>query len=343
MYPNTSQLILTYLQARVYPGVSYAFIKKEKTEQATFGYAQLAPQRLLTTSTLFDMASLTKVIATNSLILQLIESGHLKIDRPLQSYLPQFKDPIVTIRQLLTHTSAINPQIHNRNQLDQAALTRAILSLSSDRDIGQKVAYTDTGTILLGFLLEEIYAEPLHQLFQERVLEPLQMTQSTFTPTSPDVAATELDPTRGLICGQVHDPKAFTLGEHCGSAGLFSTIGDSLIFAKMMLAGGQTAKGESFLQDATVDSLFADWTPTGTLHRSLGWDLKETIDDHRPLLFHTGYTGTFMLLDREAQEAFIFLSNRVHPVDQRGDYLKKRDHILEVYLEEKAHSSSNLL
>lgn len=343
MYPKTIQLILTYLQEGVYPGVSYAFINQGKIEQGTYGYAQLEPLRPLTTETLFDMASLTKMIATNSLILQLIESEHLQLDRPLQSYLPQFRDPIVTIRHLLTHTSAINPYIKNRDTLNSEELKKTILSLKSDGDIGQTVTYTDTGTILLGFLLEEIYDEPLHRLFQERVLKPLQMTHSTFVPTHWDIAATEDHPTRGVICGQVHDPKAFVLGQHCGSAGLFSTIGDSLLFAQMILAGGMTANNHPFLQEVTIDSLFADWTPSGTLKRSLGWDLKEAFDDQRPLLFHTGYTGTFMVLDKEAQEAFIFLSNRLHPVDKRVDYLEKRDHILEIYLQEKAQSSSNLL
>lgn len=342
MYPKTRQLILSYLREGVYPGVSYAFIKDGLCEQGTYGYAQLTLSRPLTSETLFDMASLTKVIATNSLILQLIESGYLKLDRPLQTYLPQFKDPVVTIRHLLTHTSAINAYIHNRDALNQEELKTALMSLQSSGDIGQKVAYTDTGTLLLGFLLEEIYDQPLHQLFQERVLEPLHMVESTFKPRGQNIAATEDHPTRGLICGQVHDPKAFVLGEHCGSAGLFSTIGDSLIFAHMMLAGGQTMTGESFLQDATVDSLFADWT-LGKLKRSLGWDIKETKNDHRPLLFHTGYTGTFMILDKEQQEAFVFLSNRVHPIDKKVDYLEKRDHILELYLQEKAQASSNLL
>lgn len=344
MFPITTKLMLDYLEQGVYPGTSFAFIQNGKTHYETHGYAQLQPQRKLTPETLFDMASLTKMIATNSLILQLVESKKLSIDQPLKTYLPEFNDSIVTIRHLLTHTSAINPYIPNRAQLDSSALKQAILALTADDHIGQKVAYTDTGTILLGFLLEAIYHKPLHTLFVERVLRPLQMTHSTFRPTTEEVAATEVHPQRGIICGQVHDPKAFVLKEHCGSAGLFSTIGDSLLFAQMILSGGLTVTGQRFLAEATIDSLFADWTPTGSLQRSLGWDLKETADElRRPLLFHTGYTGTFMLLDKQAQSAFIFLSNRVHPVDNRVNYLEKRDHILEVYLQEKAQASPNLL
>lgn len=343
MYPITTELILDYLHAGVYPGVSFAFIKQGQIEHATFGYAQLEPKRLLTPETLFDMASLTKMIATNSLILHLIETQVIEIDHPLQTYLPSFSDSAVTIRHLLTHTSTINPYIKNRDTLGAVDLKKELLALQSGPEIGQKVAYTDTGTILLGFMLEELYDLPLHSLFQQQVLAPLQMNASTFKPPANRSAATERHPLRGLICGEVHDPKAFVLGEHCGSAGLFSTIGDSIIFAEMLLAGGVTRTGDRFLKEETVDSLFTDWTPTGTLKRSLGWDLKTSHDTLQPLLFHTGYTGTFMIIDKFQQEAFIFLSNRVHPVDNRDYYLEKRDQLLEVYLDEQAHSRKYLL
>ena len=338
MYPNTTNRILSQLTDGIFPGVNFAFIEGDEIETHTYGSASLVPtSEPLLDTTLFDVASLTKVIGTNSVILKLIEAGKLDIDLPINHYLPAFKDERVTSRHLLTHTSDINPYIKNRDTLNKDDLRAELLLLKSGEAIGTKIAYTDTGTLLLGFLIEEIYKQPIQHVIKDVVLTPLGMTNSTFTPNlNLSIAATENHPKRGVIRGAVHDPKAFVLGENCGSAGLFSTIEDCLIFSQMILNCGQLPDGSTYLKEDTIHSLLQDWTPNHSLNRSLGWDLKATTDTKRPLLFHTGYTGTFLLLDPKDKSAFIFLSNRVHPVDDRVNYIEKRDHILEEYLIEKA-------
>ena len=337
MYPKTQQVIANFLTENVMPGVSYAFIKEGQVATYTAGYAQLEPEKeVLTPAMLFDVASLTKVICTTTLVLKLVEQKYLTVEDRLQKYLPEFQDPQVTIRQLLTHTAAINADIENRDQLTAAELKSAMLKLKSTAERGQSVVYTDTGTVLLGFMLEKIYQQNLHLLFQQKILEPLGMKASTFTPTRALAVPTEVHLTRGLIRGEVHDPKAYTLQADCGSAGLFTNLADCLLFVNMLLNDGKLPTGEPFLTKATVQGLLRDQTPTNHLKRSLGWDLKRSLADQHPLLFHTGYTGTFLLIDISEGTAFIFLSNRVHPKDYRKEYLQKRDYLVATYLAESA-------
>lgn len=333
MYEQTICYMEQLVDNKKIPGISYAFLVSQQIIKGKIGLKQEIPDvEEIDNSVLYDMASLTKMICTNTVILKLIEAKKISIDEPLNFYLPEFEDKKVTIRQLLTHTSGINPYIKNRNILNQKELKQAILKLHSDETRGSIVKYTDTGTILLGFLIEEIYGVTLHEVFQKEVLDPLKMTDSYFSKFDKKRAApTELTTTRGLIKGEVHDPKAFVLKEHCGSAGLFSTLDDTIKFTQMMLEKGKV-NHSIFLKEKTITSLEQDYTNGNEKIRSLGWDLIETNQNN--LLYHTGYTGTFIIIDLTKQEAFIFLSNRVHPVDNREEYIELRDHLIEIYLNE---------
>ncbi len=337
MYPKTKQLILKKLEEGYYPGVVGAFIKKAEVERFAAGYAQIVPDiQLMEEDLLFDAASLTKVIATTSLVLRLWEDGKIELDRPLANYLPTFENQTITIRHLLTHTSDIKTWIPHRDQLSQAELITAYLKLQPGEQLGKVVKYTDAGTILLGFMLEEIFQEPATELFQEQVLEPLGMMNSLFLPyPSKRIVPTQRLSTGEILRGVTHDPKARILAEHAGNAGLFIDLEDSIKFVNMYLNKGKTTNGR-FLEERTIQALLKDQTPHKTGDRSLGWDLKKDMSDHHPILFHTGYTGTFLLIDLIDQTAFIFLSNRVHPEDHREAYIECRDEIVENFLKEKA-------
>lgn len=333
MYANTQRLIQEFLAAGIFPGVNYAFVGLDHVETHTFGCAQVVPvSEQLRPEMLFDVASLTKVVCTTTVILQLLEVGKIELDQPLHHYYPAFQDERVTIRQLLTHTSDINGYIPNRDQLSAEELRTAFHQLKSGTQIGQKVVYTDTGTILLGFLIEEIFGQDVQVVFQEQVLTPLGMTHSTFQPDIKQTTATEDHPRLGVLRGVVHDPKARQLGSHAGSAGLFTNLEDLVLFVQMYLRLG-AVNGQQFLRPQTIQSLLHDQTKH-ELGRSLGWDLKYT--EQRPLLFHTGYTGTFLVIDVLGQEGFVFLSNRVHPFDDRLGYIEKRDQLLATFLAEKS-------
>lgn len=337
MYPETKQMILTKLAEGFYPGVVAAFIKQEKVESFAAGQAQIVPDtQPMSEDLLFDAASLTKVIATTTLVLRLWEDGKIDLDQPLQRYLPTFENQTITIRHLLTHTSDIQTWIPDRDSLTQEELIAAYLTLQPGAELGKTVKYTDAGTILLGLMLEEIYQEPAVELFQEQVLEPLGMMNSLFLPfPSKKIVPTEQLPSGEVLRGITHDPKARILAEHAGNAGLFLDLEDSISFVQMYLAKGKVNGGQ-FLTTQTIESLLQDHTPEKNGQRSLGWALKLDQKDQHPILFHTGYTGTFLLIDVISQEGFIFLSNRIHPNDAREAYLECRDEIVETYLKEKA-------
>ena len=334
MYKTTIKFIKQLVDTKKIPGASYAFISKENLVNEVYGNKELVPNEvILEKGTLYDMASLTKVICTTTVILQLVERKLIEIDAPFKKYLPEFLDEEVTIRELLTHTSDINPYIPNRDELNKEELRDAILNLTSGNERGKKVVYTDTGTVLLGFLIEELFKKPAQYVFLEEILKPLEMNQSGFSLSDKkNIAPTEVTKKRGIIKGEVHDPKAFVLAETCGSAGLFSSVEDSLHFVQMMLQKG-IYKGTRLLKEQTILSLLESYTLGDCPKRSLGWDLLPF--DERMILYHTGYTGTFMIIDVLAEEAFIFLSNRVHPVDNREEYLKLRDELIKIYLSER--------
>ncbi|WP_321383117.1 serine hydrolase domain-containing protein [uncultured Enterococcus sp.] len=336
MYEQTKELIDAYLKEGVFPGASFAFIKGTKQEVHTKGLSQIIPKpERLTESLRFDVASLTKVICTTTVVLQLVEEKRISLDKPLKDYYPSFQDPRITIRHLLTHTGDITTYIENRDTLSQEELIQAYHQVTAGDKLGLESKYTDTGTILLGLMLEELLKKTAIEIFEERVLVPLEMTNSCFLPDKPNqTVPTELHKQRGLIRGQTHDPKAYVLAEHAGNAGLFTNLTDLVKFVTMYLNKG-IYKEKRFLQEMTVLSLLEDHSFAKNHPRSLGWDLKRDVDG-TVYLFHTGYTGTFILMDILSQEAFIFLSNRVHPVDKRAAYIEKRDQLIQLYLEEKA-------
>lgn len=335
MYKKTKQKIKELMDDGIFPGASFSFMTQYETEDHTWGMAQMVPtEEPLLPSMLFDVASLTKVICTTTVVLQLMESEVIDIDKPFQTYYTTFEDEKITIRHLLTHTSDIQSYIENRDALTKDELREAYNHVRSGKELGKKVAYTDTGTILLGFMLEALLAKDVIEIFKERVLAPLEMTETKFLPEDPTkIVPTENHPVRGLIRGQTHDPKAFVLAEHAGNAGLFTNLTDLKKFISMYLNNGQF-QGNKVLERHTLYSLLLDQTPDKCGRRSLGWDLKKDLAGNE-LLFHTGYTGTFVLIDLKEKEGFAFLSNRVHPVDNRKEYIEKRDELIDIYLKEK--------
>lgn len=333
MYPETQKKIADMLKDAVFPGVSYTFIDKEKTETRLIGSAAILPKREdLREGMLYDVASLTKVIVTTTLLLQLHEEGKINFDDPVQAHLPAFPSDAVTIRQLLTHTSDLKGYIKNRDALSAEELTTALISLEPGVNLGKKVVYTDTGLILAGFIIEKLTGKSVAENFEERIKKPLAMTESSYHPTNPmRCVPTQNHPSRGVIRGSVHDPKALILGGHCGSAGLFAPVQDLVRFSQMLLHFGEW-KGQRILRKETVQALLQDWGNVQGQPRSLGWNLFQDGEDF--VLWHSGYTGTFMILDPNRQKAFLLLSNRVHLEDRRPEWIAVRDELIAIYFKE---------
>lgn len=287
----------------VYPGASLALFSKGQWQEYYLGTQD--GQTPVEAGLTYDLASVSKVVGVGTLATFLVNSGALELDRTLQSYYPAFADSQVTIRQLLTHTSGIDPFIPNRDSLDADQLKEAILKIRVTED--KSFFYTDINFLLLGFLLEEMLGDSLDQLIKRRILEPFGMSQTSYGPVS------EAVPTlKGVKAGVVHDPKARVLGLHAGSAGLFSTVRDLEIFL------------DQYLTADFAGQLTQDYGFDANRSRSLAWDKKGN------WLSHTGYTGTFIMYNRPLQLAAIFLSNRTYDKDERAQWKLDRNQVMKL-------------
>ncbi|WP_048000204.1 serine hydrolase domain-containing protein [Lactiplantibacillus herbarum] len=330
-FERTKQVIDQMVTDGVIPGASYAVIAGSDIERAQVGVAQTQPQaKPLWPDALYDLASVTKVIGTTTVALQLIASGQLDVHQSVHDYLPAFVNRDVTVLNLMTHTSGLSGYIPNRGVLSADELLAAIQTLPISRaNLNHRVVYTDLGLILTGMIIEKILGMSIQTAVDERVIQPLQLPDATFKPSVQRAVPTVYSAQSGLLQGIVHDPKARTLGEHCGSAGLFASVADLERFSQLML--GQIDV-PNVLDQQTITSLYQDWTPNHDLRRSFGWNLWHRDAQSLPVIFHTGFTGTLLMLDRERQTALIFLSNRVHPVVDNASFLPARRRLIAAWL-----------
>src|SRR5881227_1316497 len=275
--------------------------------------------------TIYDVASLTKVVGTTTAIMILYDEKKIGLDDPVVNYIPTFgggdKDR-VTIRQLLTHTSGL-PAGRDIWRIAQTPLEARALVLSTPLEgrPGAQYIYSDLGADVLGLLVEVVSGEPLDKFLSRRVFEPLGMNETMFRPADSlrnRIAPTEVTPPRGYpLRGEVHDENAYALGGVAGHAGLFSTAADLSVFAQMMLNGG-SYNGTRIVADSTV-KLFTR-RAAGT--RALGWD---TCGGHGscgtylgPNAYgHTGFTGTSLWIDPDREMFVVLLTNRVHAARAR--------------------------
>ncbi|AKP66368.1 serine hydrolase domain-containing protein [Companilactobacillus ginsenosidimutans] len=317
-FEETDAQIRNLVNKQVVPGVSYGFIDGQSIETNYIGDKSWQPQKeCLQGDELYDLASLTKIMGTVPLILKLMDEQKLKLHDPVDKYLPEFKDHRVEIFHLLTHTSGIDGYIPNRDQLNSDELIKALLNLPVTGAFDKKVKYTDTGMILLGLIIEKIYKQPVQKAIEQQILDPWELQDTTFDPV--ESRCTPTYKVNGqILTGIPNDPKARQLGQHCGSAGMFSNLADTMKFAKIML----TTKYQPLYKNYT------NLTPG----RSLGWDIKPDETGH--ILFHTGYTGHFIALDSKSQTAMVVLTNRVHPKEHNQIFLERRETILNSFLED---------
>lgn len=332
-FNQTAAQIDALVTDQIVPGVSYALIDGLDCQQTVVGDAQKVPvTKPLLPDQLYDLASLTKVIGTTTLTLRLLEHSQLALNTKVCRILPAFKDRRVTVLHLLTHTSGLEGYIPNRNQLSAKELKQALLTqLTVGPNFEKKVVYTDIGLLYLGWMIEAICQKPIQDLIQEQILTPLGLNDSTFAPDRQLAVPTELTAERGLIQGVVHDPKSYTLQNHSGAAGLFAPLKDVVRFAQFQL--GQLTVEHAPITQGSVQALYRDWTPAH-LHRSLGWNLRFDVRNQQPLIYHTGFTGTFMLLDRARQTGMVVLTNRIHPTADNPAFLERRDQIVQQFLQE---------
>jgi CubicO group peptidase (beta-lactamase class C family) len=270
--------------------------------------------------TIYDIASLSKVVGTTTAIMVLYDEKKVDLDAPVLRYLPAFSGGLkdqVTVRELLTHRSGL-PAGRDLWRIAHSPQEARDLVLSTNLEYvpNQAYVYSDLGADVLGMIVEAVSGERLDQFLQRRVFGPLGMHDTFYRPADSvryRVAPTELTPPRGYpLQGEVHDENAYALGGIAGHAGLFSTAADLSIFAQMMLDGGEYA-GVRILSDSTV-GLF---THRAAGHRALGWDTADGDYGSGSYLTeraygHTGFTGTSIWIDPDREMFVILLTNRVH-------------------------------
>lgn len=298
------------------PGIAVGVVTPNTMELQFNGCKAWEPEReTLTSDTLYDLASLTKVVFTTTVILQLIEEGRLALTTRIQSILPEYIHPETTVGDLLTHQSGLPADDPAYKQCrDAAALRHFVLSHSLTYTPRTQVVYTDFGFLILGWVIESIEG-PLDEVLNRRIKQRLGLRDLCFRPNDPQrCAPTERTTHRGLIRGSVHDGKAYLMGGIAGNAGCFSTLSDLCRFAQSFLD-----EKYSLLSKTTFDLLRQTHTQGLDHVRTLGWYRHDPSCAFGHLisedcLFHTGFSGTSIAIDFERQVAVVILTNRVHPL-----------------------------
>jgi len=278
-------------------------------------------------STLWDLASLTKVVGLTSAVMLLVEQGAVDLDTPVSHYIPewqgQWKEQ-VTVRHLMTHSSGLPAwrPLYKEAETAGDALRLAILT-SLDTMPGVRMVYSDLGAILLGQIVTRVTGTPFDQWLASHVFGPLGMTETLFRPPTSllrRIAPTEIDPWRGRhLRGEVHDENAFALGGVSAHAGLFSSARDLVRLARMYLDGGRL-DGKQFLRPETI-AAFTRVQDPALSHRALGWETPNGTNSAGHLMSahafgHTGFTGTSIWIDPDRGVFVLLLTNRVNPTRQ---------------------------
>ncbi|WP_239254531.1 serine hydrolase domain-containing protein [Listeria ilorinensis] len=335
-FSKTKQALATLVQQKAAPGISYAIISPAGIEKKAIGKKSLVPAEeplLLTESPIYDVASLTKVIATTSRILQLLENEQLTFETSISQWLADFRYPEVTVLDLLIHASGLAKNIPGFPMHDARDVRRYVMATPQIEPVRQRIEYSDANFLLLGYLIEVIDRMPYEESIQQHILTPLKMTASSFYRTDPLKAIpTEWDANRGLIRGVVHDFKAFTAGGNTGHAGLFAPLDDLLQYAQAILF----PKNHPFLKPETLNRMSHNYTAALNRDRGLGFDLRPTFFGDFAL-YHTGFTGTFIVLDQKRKSGLIVLSNRVHPTRKNEIFNQAREQIADLFLQEVAN------
>ena len=306
-----------------------------------YGNRAIVPRReAMTVDTVFDCASLTKVVATTTAIMQLWEQGKFRMSDPVAKYLPEFAQngkQDITIRQLLVHYSGLPEDLDLTKKWEgKETAYRMAFEVAPERPPGSGFLYSDVNFIVLGALVEWLSGESLDAYTAKHVFAPLGMTETRFLPPASwmqRIAPTEEDQNHHLLRGVVHDPTVRRMGGVAGQAGMFSTADDLARFAQALLDGGR-----GVLTPATVAKMTSPQQPaTGTAVRGFGWDIDSPFSTNRGELLpvggygHTGFTGTSLWIDPATKTYIVLLTNAVHmnalPGKEKGSAISLRTRV----------------
>ncbi|MDQ6633081.1 MAG: DUF1343 domain-containing protein, partial [Verrucomicrobiota bacterium] len=286
----------------------------------------------MTRDTIFDAASLTKILAGTPAIMILVERGQVKLDERVSTYIPEFKGDgkeTITVKQLLTHSSGLPPDIDTKTKWhgSETAIRMAAAEKLQNKP-GEKVVYSDINLFLVGEIVQRVSGLKLNEFVAKEIYQPLKMVDTGYLP--PKEKMSRIAPTEKtdgeILRGVVHDPTARYMGGVAGHAGIFTTAADLARYARMFLNQGEL-DGVRIFKPETIKLMTSVQTPPNSpSRRGLGWDIDSGFSRPRGELFplgsfgHTGFTGNAFWIDPFSKTFWIFLSNRVHP-DGQGNVL----------------------
>lgn len=287
-----------------------------------YGYRSLEPRRApMTVDTIFDVASLTKVVATAPSIMRMLSLGQFRLNDPVARYLPEFAQngkQDVTIRQLLTHFSGLEPDLNlSIPWQGEDTAFQMVMAEPLHAPPGAEYIYSDINFEVLGFLVKKVSGMPLDKYAEANIFLPLKMEHTSFNPPRewlPKIAPTQYDEHNVMLHGVVHDPTARRMGGVAGHAGLFSTADDLARYAQALL------DGDKILNPEIIEKMTTPQQPANsTVLEGLGWEIDSPFSTNRGELLpigsygHTGFTGTSLWIDPYTKTYIILLSNAVHP------------------------------
>ncbi|MEE9166938.1 MAG: serine hydrolase, partial [Candidatus Neomarinimicrobiota bacterium] len=339
-FSEAKEVLESAIEDSIFPGAQTVVIKEgELLWSYQTGRQTYDPgSPVVRENTIYDLASLTKVVATTPLVMNLVEKKLLPVDEPVRDFFPQFVGngkENVTIQHLLTHSSGLPPYVRFFEQgVPPDEVVPTIIDMELEYPPGDSTVYSDLGMILVGSIIEKVTGRTLDDLSRSWIYQPLGMRRTFYRPESgylPEIVPTEVDSVyrKGVVHGVVHDENAWWLGGVAGHAGLFSTASDLAQYTQMMMDGGLFG-GRRYFKKATVDKFThrKDIPPGST--RALGWDtpsdsLSSAGDYFTDGSFgHLGFTGTSLWIDPNRRIAVILLTNRVHPTRERGGMYEVR-------------------
>lgn len=342
MKEEFEQYLNSLVEKNVFPGCNYGILTRNETFFGSVGYKSIIPRKEKNTfDNLYDIASITKVLVTNTLISFLIRDGKIKLEDFVKDYILDFPYKDIKILHLLTHSSGLKPTF-DKNQLRKKE--EFIQKLGRYFQPGENVRYVDINFILLGFIIEKVMGDSLDHLAQTFIFEPLEMKNTSYNPSDKNrCVPMELTENRGLVWGIVHDEKAAFLNGVAGHAGVFSNVTDMSHFLSMILNDG-FYKGKEFLEKKYIDLWFSPlFIGDDNVRRTIAWiygpsapSCKEVCGEDS--ITHTGFPGHHILIDRSNDLAIIFFSNAIHPSREntslkecRKDITKEIYKLLEKY------------
>jgi CubicO group peptidase (beta-lactamase class C family) len=333
------------------PGAVVLYVEHGRVAyRGSVGLRTLTPaHQPLGFDTIFDVASLTKSVATTTAVMQLVEAGRLDLDSPVSAYWPEFAQngkSSITVRQLLTHSSGLPPDIDLRQPWNGKAEGLArVAGVRPASAPGTAFLYSDVNFIVLGELVARTSGEPLDGYLRRHVFDPLGMRDTGFDPPLSErdrIAPTDRQDGQ-LRWGEVQDPTAYRMGGIAGHAGLFSTASDLSRLATMLLNEGSLGDHE-ILAPKSVKLMTEAHVLPGGVQRTLGWDVSSPYSAGMDIAFgpgafgHTGYTGSLLWIDPATRSFLIILTSRLYPND-RGDVMPLRRTLARLITERRARTA----